>query len=471
MDRKLRTPIAARVPRGKGEAARFWLFAAFVLLCAFTGGSARIDVPGLLLLRPAAVLILGALLLWPGRVDYTCVRAPLLMLGVLALIMLAQLVPLPPFIWESLPGRDFIVSGLRDVGIAPAWRPLTLSPDRTLNALLALLPPLVALVAIAGMGAWGSARIVEVVLALALASALFGALQISGGAHSMLYFYRYTHDGLPVGLFANRNHEAAFLALSLPFLRIWAMRAGGRPDRKRFRAIVATLAAALLVLMILVCGSRAGFALMWVGLAGAWLIVPPRFKGQGARKRLLLGGAVGLGVGLLVATALFANRAFTLDRLAEAKIAEDGRFSYLPVIVRMVLDAAPTGFGFGTFDPVNRAYEPDNLLSAVYFNHAHNDLLEILMDGGIPAACLLAVFLGWLVMAATRFAHARKGDAEPRVIARACIIAVAIVLLASLVDYPLRTPLIATVFGAFCGIVAREWKIAKACSSRVALAS
>ena len=38
-----------------------------------------------------------------------------------------------------------------------------------------------------------------------------------------LWFYRITNNGFPVGLFANRNHAAVFLAALLPLATAWAL--------------------------------------------------------------------------------------------------------------------------------------------------------------------------------------------------------------------------------------------------------
>ena len=57
-----------------------------------------------------------------------------------------QLIPLPPALWQSLPGREAEIAALALIGEANRWLPWTVSPPRTLAALLALIPPAVALV-------------------------------------------------------------------------------------------------------------------------------------------------------------------------------------------------------------------------------------------------------------------------------------------------------------------------------------
>ena len=59
----------------------------------------------------------------------------------------------------------------------------------------------------------------------------------------------------------------------------------------------------------------------------------------------------------------------------------------------MLKDFLPTGIGFGAFDPAFRVFEPDSSLSPLYLNHAHNDLVELALTGGIAALLMFALFL------------------------------------------------------------------------------
>src|SRR3546814_13351782 len=72
-----------------------------------------------------------------------------------------------------------------------------------------------------------------------------------------------------------------------------------------------------------------------------------------------------------------ASRPTTVDRLTSESVADDLRFSALPYIWQMGLDAFPFGWGAGSFVTAYKVVEPDHLLSQNYLNHAHNDLLEI----------------------------------------------------------------------------------------------
>ena len=97
------------------------------------------------------------------------------------------------------------------------------------------------------------------------------------------------------------------------------------------------------------------------------------------------------------------------------------------------------GTGFGTFDPVYRMGEPDALLQTVYFNHAHNDWLEVILDGGIASIIMLAAALGWAALASVK---AWRQSDTGAALALTGAVTLLLVLLASIPDYPARTPMI-----------------------------
>lgn len=109
----------------------------------------------------------------------------------------------------------------------------------------------------------------------------------------------------------------------------------------------------------------------------------------------------------------------------------------------MIWNYAPFGGGFGSFEAAYKIAEPVNLLSLQYLNHAHNDYLELLIDGGFPALALLA---GWGLIvwrAAQRGWRHDQSAPTDRIGILVSVMMLAIFAAASLVDYPLRTPAMA----------------------------
>lgn len=432
------------------ERTRFLVLAGFLILCAFGGGAARADVMSLLYLRPAAVICIVAILLLPGPVDWRLVRAPLALLLALALVMLAQLVPLPPGLWLSLPGHEQYADAALAAGIPQPWRPLSLTPALTINSLVALLIPLAVLVGFAAVRETYRATLMKWFVGIAVASAVLGVVQVVGDPDGPYYLYAVTNPGLPVGLFSNRNHEAVFLATILPILAAWAALLPS--DRTRLGLMIAAGVGLFLLAMILVTGSRAGTAMALVGIFGAFLIRPVARGGEGRLRRAW--HLVWLAPLLLVALSWYQGRFTALDRLVATQEAADLRVSHTPLVLDITQSFMPFGAGFGSFDPVFRKFEADGMLTLRYFNHAHNDLLELGLTGGIPALLVLLAFLIWAGRRMFRIWTTQRGERRAFPLQRAASFAMLIMLAASLVDYPLRTPLLSAFAALLCGWLA-----------------
>jgi O-antigen ligase len=117
---------------------------------------------------------------------------------------------------------------------------------------------------------------------------------------------------------------------------------------------------------------------------------------------------------------------------------------------RAARDHLPFGSGVGSFQSIYHTQEPLSSVTPTYMNHAHNDWLELLLETGIPGMVLAALLLFWGARRA--LALWRGGDRDP--FAQAAVIAAAAILLHSLVDYPLRTAALSTVFAACVALLA-----------------
>ena len=110
-------------------------------------------------------------------------------------------------------------------------------------------------------------------IVLGTMSGIVGVLQLAGGASGSLYFYNTTNNGSAVGLFANRNHAAVFLACLFPMLAIVAERSHGKSgDARNTRQLAATAIAIVLIPLILVTGSRSGMLSAIIGLIGGVML-------------------------------------------------------------------------------------------------------------------------------------------------------------------------------------------------------
>jgi O-antigen ligase len=137
------------------------------------------------------------------------------------------------------------------------------------------------------------------------------------------------------------------------------------------------------------------------------------------------------------------GRALSFERIAGLDAGSDTRIRALPVVLALIRSYAPWGSGLGSFDQVYRLHEPDNLLSPFYLNHAHNDWLELALTGGLPAVLLLALSLAGLARSMIGLGAGHRHDRRAILLARVGLVIIVILGVASISDYPLRTPLLA----------------------------
>jgi O-antigen ligase len=295
-------------------------------------------------------------------------------------------------------------------------------------------------------------------IAIACAGAVLGIVQITGPVQSPAYLYSVTHNGSAVGLFANRNHQAALLAATFPMLRMWSLLPSRDTQQQHFRLWMAFGIGIFLVPMILITGSRAGIGLALLGVLAAYGLAPnTRMEGRATtRGGLIARLVIWLAPPVLAVFAFVLGRALSVERLINPDLLqEELRVQHTPLMLRMTRDFFPFGSGYGSFDPVFRGYEPDAALSTLYFNRAHNDLIELALTGGLLGVLVLAVFLLWWARASISVFVPYRGRSEATLFGRLGGVVIMMLFLASLVDYPLRTPLMAVVFVIACGWLAQ----------------
>lgn len=428
--------IFSRQLKDRSATVWFLLFATFLGVLWLAGGASRADVLGQPLVRSVSVAAVMVVVIFAERWKILEGRAILAFLAACLVLGLVQLIPLPASIWTSLPGRAVFVPADGGETIA---RPLSIVPGATMNAMASLLVPLATILLVLATGQALFTRMCTAVLGLILVSTLQGALQFSG-THPINPFINDPVVDV-VGPFANRNHFALALAVGCLVLPVWTF----LPARlQAWRIAASVMAWPLFLLMALATGSRAGLGLCCIGSAlGLAIILRPLRAYLRSKPRWVIPVVASVSGGvvlLLIAISVGSNRAVAVDRALSVGLGGDIRFLGLPTVIAMVREYFPFGTGFGGFDPLFRLHEPFELLRPTYFNHAHNDVLEVILDGGLPGLVLLLVAIAWWGWASTR-AWRMKLSSQV-MLARLGSGILVLIFLASLVDYPARTPLI-----------------------------
>lgn len=426
-----RTAHSATPPR--------WSIAFLLLLLLLStlliaGGASRADVMGQAVTRGAAWLVLMTAIVLGVRPLATNVTV-LLFLSAAVLLALLQLVPLPPGLWQMLPGRQSLEDALVTQNY---WRPLSLAPGATINAASSLVVPLGTLLLVNSISEAEQRWLPGVSLGLISASTIVGLLQLSGTRFDNPFINDTV--GQVSGTFANRNHFALFVAFGCMMAPVWAL---ANRRRLQWRAPVALGLVLLFMLTILASGSRAGMLVgalaLAMGLGLSWQSVGQARRGGLHRVFPALIVAIIATLAIFVLISVQADRAEAINRAFGIGLGQDMRGRALPTVLTMIGTYFPAGTGFGSFDPMFRMHEPFELLKRSYFNHAHNDLLEVVLDGGLPALLLLLAALGWWALASIRV---WRVGAEPRyMVPKLGSATLLLIIIASIFDYPVRTPM------------------------------
>lgn len=449
------------------------LLGAFLALVALMGGGSRSDIASLPALRSLSVCFLFLTLATAAQGCWRDVRVPLILLSALALWMILQLVPLPADIWSALPGRKLVFQMDTLLGEGDRWRPISMTPLLTVNSLLSLVPPLTALLAAAATPERERIRLWWAIWIFGVASATLGLLQFMGGQGSVFYLYRITNEGSLVGLFSNRNHNALLLCASI--LSAGWLLANYLPQKARHIVLIPALAGSIILflLMVLVVGSRLGLICGMISLVVISIVIRSGFNKRpkainqvplprtrvprpGAIRRVALSATPFMAIVLVGGLFYLSDRANAISRLVDGDGVEEIRVAALPTVAALARQQWFTGAGFGSFADMFQIVEPDSLLRPTYFNQAHNDWLQLTIEGGLPAMLIVLGALLWIAYSIVTIVKARSKAGSMNMMEGITLgAAFGCFALGSVVDYPLRTPSLMVVLAVFVVILVR----------------
>lgn len=446
------------VPRLHGPRLQFALSAVLLVVSALLGGG-----QGGIGDRLAQVLALGLL----GYLAWGAQREPLAWRGpswarwlplLVAVVPALQLLPIPDALWAGPSARAELAAQMAVAGVAHSAQ-ISLNPQATEHALWGLAPACALFLSALSLSAAAQRKLMGIVVAIALASVLLALLQLADGPDSLLRVYHPTNTGSGVGLFANSNHQASLLVLCLPIVlaaAAWAVsaRIAGEPV-SLFWPAAAILALVLLFLGIGVSRSRGGLLLGMVALLGSLPIVLSMRRQRGTTR--VLAAVLGLGLVLTVQFALFG----VLQRL-DADPLDDGRWHIAELTREAGRAYAPLGSGIGTFRHAYQPFEARSIPESAIVNHAHDDYLELWLEGSWPALAAMAIGgLAWLSLGLRLWLPGGPaqddGEQARRLLARTAWLSASLPLLHSALDYPLRTTTLMSVFALLAAIAFTGW--------------
>src|SRR5262249_25707725 len=256
--------------------------------------------------------------------------------------------------------------------------------------------------------------------------------------------------------FANQNHQAAFLYGTIAYAATWAgltwaSRARRRPSATRvFRPIFSAILLIALIVGLTATLSRFG---IFLGLVAGLCSIPlvASLATGAVRGRIIMVAAIANMVALLLMFQFgFVGVA---ERLSQT-LSSDLRWPLVSITANAAKDYFPFGSGIGTFAPIYQRYEPLEYLMEAYVNRAHNDWLETWLEGGLASAAVVCALVACYLF----LAYKSWRTANPNFLvayARAGSICVGLLLIHSILDYPLRTTALMVMVAISCAFMLR----------------
>lgn len=432
------------------ETRRGLLVAAFVAVALVLGGG---GTPSAIAEIVVQLAFAGAVILWiwwardSGAEIRRIPRLLFALAGVVIVLPVLQLIPLPPSVWQALPGRDLMEDALAQVDEAESWRALSVAPFATLAALLAIIPAVGTMLAVSTLDRKGQRFLIALIAALALVGAALGVVQMASGPGSFR-LYEISHNYWLTAFYANRNAAVDFLLIGMMALTVWLASVARRRPLVRSDTGIFAILQFFLLLAVVLTGSRAGIALLPVVLIVQFTIL----RVAGVARKLSNGiAAVGGLVALVAAGALaFAGNARIGAVLARFDASGDARFDLWQDTLAAIENFWPVGSGLGSFSRAFLPFERFAVIDETFPNRAHNDYLEFLLETGLAGAALLLAASVLLAILAFK-AWQTSPDRRPTTVFALGILMV--IGLHSLVDYPLRTMALACLAGVAAGLL------------------
>ena len=407
------------------------------------GGSSRLDVQSLAILNPVTVFCCGVALLTLRQGHWRDQKFWFAGFALLFLLVAFYLAPFSAAL-DAMSQRGDNVAILRNYAILPnASTALSIMPSATWQSFFFLFAPLAVFLFAMQLTRVELNLTLPIVISIGAVSGVFGVLQLAGGTEGSLYLYRITNNGSAVGLFANRNHAAVLLACLFPILAVFATRSRGiRSGVSNMQQLIAMSVAILLVPLILVTGSRAGMLASIIGMIGGAVLYGSQISASNLQKKdgsrtFILVATVLL---CLVFATIYFSRAEAIERLFADNSTVNSRAEFWTSSVNLFWNYFPFGFGPGSFVPAFQNDEPIALLNQSYLNRLHNDWLETGLAFGVPGILLMLISVVYYARRSFLLWFRMDGRRPAVVHGRMASIILAILGIASMSDYPLRTP-------------------------------
>ena len=387
----------------------------------------------------------------------------LLPLLLLLLLMLSQLAPLPPFLIKLISPHSWQAYWpTQELAGSQSWVPVSVNRKETLQEFFrygsyVLFYVLTIQVLQDGM------RIKKTLnmLALLVSVIAFFAILQQFSADGRIYWFRPAPGGHPGGPWININQFTAFIEALCPLVLALFLFYRPRSDDSSVREKIVTFFSSprsnlhlflgfsfvLLVFSVFVSLCRGGIITIMASMV--------MFAVLAGHKRRNFGRS---SLWVVLCIALIAVSSFGWDTIFTEFDAgftpggeiKEGRFTVWKDTLAIIRDFPVYGAGFGTYRDIYPSYM--TLVTTSMFEHAHNDYLELLTDGGIIGFglavwfCITVLAHGWGMVK-------KRRDRFAVLVGVGAITSISALLMHSVVDFNLHSGAIGLYFFFICGLL------------------
>ncbi|MFA5938168.1 MAG: O-antigen ligase family protein [Sinimarinibacterium sp.] len=245
--------------------------------------------------------------------------------------------------------------------------------------------------------------VLGVLVASGLFQAVYGSLMVLSGLEWGFFEEKRFYRHVATGTFVNRNHLAGYLELAgAAALGLVLADLGGRGAAHSWRqrlldAIAlafsakmrARLALVIMAVALVLTRSRMGNIAFFTSLCVCGMgFVLLRWRGYAMRAFLLFSSVIAIDI-LIVSNWYGLER--VVERIERTDLATEGRAIFLDEVPPVIEAYRQVGSGLGTFAYAYAPFRSERM--GEYFDHAHNDYIEFMIETGVVGIALLAAFV------------------------------------------------------------------------------
>lgn len=313
-------------------------------------------------------------------------------------------------------------------------------------------------------------RLVLLAYALVLSGlfqAFYGSIMTLSDVEYGFFAKKDAYQGFATGTFVNRNHLAGYLEMILAIgiglmmatsstgetAMTWRQHARSLINLLLSQKLMLRLMLAMMVIALVLTRSRMGNTAFFSSMLVAGLFCLLVFRVQSASVREMFSrretrATVILLSSLMVIDLFIVGAWFGVEkvmaRIEQSSMSHDAdRVEVSLNTIKLWRDYPLVGSGGGSFHVVYPRYRPETI--GAYYDHAHDDYLEIAADTGIVGLGLLGLMVLVSFLAALA-ALKRRRDTLMRGMAFAPVMGIMALLIHSTVDFNLQIPANAATF-------------------------